>query len=793
MALQSGSRLGPYEVVGLLGSGGMGEVYRARDPRLAREVAIKVLPEETADPKRLRRFEQEARAAGALNHPSVLAVYDVGTEDGAPYVVSELLEGHTLKVRLEGGALPVHKALDHALQIARGLAAAHDKGIVHRDLKPENVFITNDGRVKILDFGLAKLTRPAPLVQEGDQRTAAGATESGMVLGTVGFMSPEQVRGEEVDARSDIFSLGAVLFEMLSGARAFRRDSAVETMNAILKEDPPDLSGTGRGISPGVTRIVRRCLEKRPGDRFHSAHDLALALEAVSSGVSGPSDEEGRRSVVAPAVRLAKRHPKAFVATLAAMVLVAVGLYRGLVRSPAPAVAGAIDSVAVLPFENVGGDPDREYLSDRVAETLINELSRLPNLRVTARSTSFRFRGKDVDPRHVGRDLGVGAVLTGRVSLRGDTLVIGAELIDVARGTQLWGERYNTRMDDIVAVQEDIAGDITQALRLKLAPEDNTLLARRHTENPEAYRLYLLSRYELSKATVEGHKKAIEYAQQATKKDPSYAAAYVALAQAYANYSFKGEIPYREGYSRSRTAATRALQLDETIPEAHSALAKTMVFLDWDWAGAEREMKRALELNPGSAEAHDVYGLHLVVLGRRKEGIEYLKRALALDRQSLSFRGNLFIAYYLDRQWDQALGQVRERFDDTPHAPGMRALIYREKGMYEEALAESRKVPTNHGCHGHLANLYARAGRVREARECLREIRQRVDEHDVGAYEMALAHAGLGEKDEAFEWLERAYEVRDQGVVYLKLEPPLDPLRSDPRFQDLVRRMRFPS
>ena len=321
-----------------------------------------------------------------------------------------------------------------------------------------------------------------------------------MVLGTVGFMSPEQVRGEEVDARSDIFSLGAVLFEMLSGARAFRRDSAVETMNAILKDDPPDLSGTGRGMSPGLARIVRRCLEKRAGDRFHSAHDLALALEAVSSGVSGPSDQEGRRSVVARAVSLAKRYQKAFLATLAATVLVAVGLYRGLVHSPAPAVVGAIDSVAVLPFENVGGDPDREYLSDGVAEALLNALSRLPDLKVIARSTSFRFRGKEVDPRQVGRDLKVGAVLTGRVSQRGDTLVIGAELVDVAQGTQLWGERYNTRVANISALQEDIARDISRKLRRKVAARDETSQTRRHTENREAYRLYLLSRYHIRTA-----------------------------------------------------------------------------------------------------------------------------------------------------------------------------------------------------------------------------------------------------------------------------------------------------
>ena len=455
MALEAGSRLGPYEVVGLLGSGGMGEVYRARDPRLEREVAIKVLPGEVADRTHLRRFEQEARAAGALNHPNVLAVHDVGTHQGAPYVVSELLEGQTLKVRLAGGALPIRKALDHALEIAHGLAAAHDKGIVHRDLKPDNVFITEDGRVKILDFGLAKLTRPAPLVQEGDQRDAdPRATESGVVLGTVGFMSPEQVRGEAVDPRSDIFSFGAVLFEMLSGVRVFRRDSAVETMNAILKEDPPDLSGMGRGISPGSRGSCAAVWRSARGP-LPLGHDLALALEAVSSGVSGPLLEADGGGGAAQAFGWAKRHKTRLLVALAAMVLVAGSLYWGLVRPPAPPVVGVIDSLAVLPFENVGGDPDREYLSDGVADALLNALSRLPDLKVIARSTSFRFRGKEVDPRQVGRDLKVGAVLTGRVSQRGDTLVIGAELVDVAQGTQLWGERYNTRMADISTLQED--------------------------------------------------------------------------------------------------------------------------------------------------------------------------------------------------------------------------------------------------------------------------------------------------------------------------------------------------
>jgi serine/threonine-protein kinase len=799
MALSAGTRLGPYDILEPLGAGGMGEVYRARDPRLEREVAIKVLREEISDRSRLRRFEQEARAAGALNHPNVLDVHDIGTHQGTPYVVSELLEGQTLRARLEGGALPVRKALDYALQIAHGLAAAHDKVIVHRDLKPENIFVTEDDRVKILDFGLAKLTRQGPLVEE-DEGTATQATEPGTVMGTVGYMSPEQVRGETVDHRSDIFSFGAVLYEMLSGQRAFRRNTAAETMNAILKQDPPELSETGGAISPGLARIVDRCLEKRAGNRFRSAHDLALALEAASSGLSGPAPKEDSGSDAALAVSLARRHKKALLATLGAVVLVAGGLYWGLVRSPAPPKADVIDSVAVLPFENVGGDPDSEYLSDGVAESLINKLSQLPNLRVIARSTTFRFRGSDVEAQQVGRDLGVGAVLTGRVSPRGDALVISAELLDVAEGTQLWGERYNTRMGDIFAVEEDIAGEISRGLRLKLAPPEETLLAKRHTENAEAYRLYLLSRYELNKGTGVGRTRALEYAQQAIEKDPTYAPAYAVLADSYSTLGHFGQLPYMEAFSRSKTAATEALEIDDTLPEGHTALARSVLVLDWDWPGAQRGFERAIELDPNSASAHGEYGFHLSLIGLSPEGIARAKRAMALDPLSPKRHIGLMNAYYLDRQYDRALGHLGKALELEPDFQThhfLLAAIHVEEGRYEEAIAEFPKAADQgiSPAHilGHLGNAYARAGQVRKAQECLRELKEGLEEDTIGVYEVALIHAGLGEKDEAFEWLDKAYEARDKGLVYLRVEPSLDPLRSDPRFQDLERRMGFPA
>jgi eukaryotic-like serine/threonine-protein kinase len=795
MALAAGSRLGPYEIVGVLGSGGMGEVYRARDPRLGREVAIKVLSDGVVEREHLRRFEQEGRAAGALNHPGIVAVYDVGTDSSVPYVVSELLEGQTLRTRLEGGPLSVHKAFDIALQIARGLAAAHDKGIVHRDLKPENIFITDDNRAKILDFGLAKLMRPGRPPDGGGGGDAR--TKTGAVMGTVGYMSPEQVRGQAVDHRTDVFSFGAVLYEMLAGVRAFRGDSAVETMNAILKDDPTDRPEAGQPIPPALMRIVRRCLEKRAGDRFQSAHDLAFALEAAVTGTSGVATRQHAGSAATAKGSPAGRHKWIVLATLMVIALAALVVFRSTLRSPAATAPPAIDSLAVLPFENVGGDPDRQYLSDGVAETLINKLSRIPHLKVMARSTSFRFRGKDVDPRQVGRDLQVGAVLTGRLSLRGDTLVVGAELVDVIQGTQLWGDQYNTRMGDILDVEENISSEIARELRLKLPPSDEGRESRRATEDTDAYRLYLRSRYELNNGGPDGMNKAVEYAQHATARDPAYAPAYVALAQAYRDLGINGFLSNREANTRVRTAAMRALEIDESLAEAHTALAGVRWLLDWDWAAADRQFKRAIELNPNSADAHDDYNFYLLAMDRLEEALAHGRRVVELDPLTPWRRQCIGLAYYFARQFDEALSAFKAAMEVDPDLRFHFYVgwIYREKGMYEEAIAEFRKglesTPGRPHLLGHLGNAYARAGRAREARECLRKLKDRSRDENVGTYEVAFIHAALGEKDEAFEWLERAYVERNQGMAFLRVDPPIDPLRSDPRFERMLRRMKL--
>jgi len=510
MTLKPGTRLGPYEIVNPLGAGGMGEVYRARDSRLNRDVAIKVLPERLSqDPQSLARFEREAKAVAALSHPNILVLFDVGTHDGFTYAVTELLEGQTLRERLDGSALPWRKAVEIGVAVAEGLSAAHSKGIIHRDLKPANIFLTSDGRVKILDFGLAR--RQSGVSPDEETATFTDAeTEAGTVLGTLGYMSPEQVRGGTAEAPSDIFSLGCVLYEMVSGRRAFSGKSAGDIMAAILKEEPAPLTESGKQIPAELDRIIGRCLAKNAGERFHSAHDLAFALKSTLTG----STERQSDALASPArLRLA----------LGLLVAVLVIALAGAFFYWKNHSGASIDSLAVLPFVNVGGDPNTEYLSDGITESLMDSLSELPNLKVMSHSAVFRYKGKEADPRAVGRELGVRAVLQGRITQRGDNLSISAELVDVDGNAHLWGEQYNRKLSDALAVQQEIAAQISDKLRLKLSSEQRTQSAKRQTDNPEAYQLYLKGRYYAAKFTREGFEKGLDFFHQAIALDPNYA------------------------------------------------------------------------------------------------------------------------------------------------------------------------------------------------------------------------------------------------------------------------------
>jgi len=751
MPLEPGTRLGPYEILAPLGKGGMGEVYRARDTRLDREVAIKVLPHHLArDPDALARFEREAKAVAALSHPNILAIHDFGQQEGFYYLVTELLEGEPLRVRLEAGPLPWRRAVEVGVAVCDGLSAAHAKGIVHRDLKPENLFLTSDGRLKILDFGLARW-KPVSTSTE-----TAAETEPGTILGTVSYMSPEQVKGLNANDPSDIFSLGCVLYEMVSGHKAFERPSGAETMAAILHAEPPELSGSGRRMPPEMDRLMLHCLEKRWEDRFQSARDLAFALKALLADSSS------------------------------------------VTRAAAPARPrrAAIDSLAVLPFANASGDPNADYLSDGVTESIINTLSQLPKLRIVPRSLVFRYKGREVDPLAAGRELGVRALLTGRVVLRGEVLNIQAELVDVAEQSQLWGQQYNRRFSDIFTVQEEISGEICEKLRLRLSPEQKRRLARRHTQDTEAYQLYLKGRYYWNRRTPERIQRGIEFFQQAIDKDPAYAPAYAGLADSYASLNMYGVLRPQESYPRVKAAARQALEIDDKLAEAYTPLAYARAFYDWEWAEAEREFFQALELKRSYATAHHWYALTLTAMGRLEEAIAEEHRALEAEPLSLVIAAGLGLTFYYARRYEESVAQSRKTLQMDPNFGVARVylgLALEQQGKLEEAIPELEKgvalLEGNPTAASGLGHALARAGRKQEARRLLDQMEEQSRRRYVAPVDRTPIYLGLDQVDEAFDWLDQALEDRSMHLSWINVDPRWDRLRPDPRFQRIVSRM----
>ncbi|MGH9364577.1 MAG: protein kinase domain-containing protein [Thermoanaerobaculia bacterium] len=797
MALALGTRLGPYEILATLGAGGMGEVYRARDTRLGREVAVKVLPEEfAADPDRLRRFEQEARAASALNHPNILTIHDIGTHQGAPYVVSELLEGETLRDQLGGVALSPRKAIEYMVQIAHGLAAAHERGIVHRDLKPENLFVTKDGRAKILDFGLAKLTRPetgsSPLTQAP---TLTAGTEPGVVMGTVGYMSPEQVRGLSLDSRSDIFSFGAILYEMLAGRRAFRGISPADTMSAILKEEP-EFSPTHPGASPALEHIVRRCLEKSPEERFQSARDLAFALREISS------DSDVPRPVSLPVSRprsILWLAPLGLVVLLAVLIAVNVGgLRERLSTGGQPA---RIQSLAVLPLENLSRDTEQEYFADGMTEELISDLGKIRALRVISRTSAMRYKGTKKSMPEIARELNVDALVEGSVLRAGDRVRITAQLIHAATDRHLWSESYERDLKDVLALQSEVARAVAREVKIALTPQEQARFAEARPVDPEAHQLYLKGRYYVVKNTQEAAQKALECFQQAIDKDPAYAEAYAQLANSYAFLGYTGldVLPARETMPKAKAAVLKALELDDTLAEAHTALGLVRWAYDWDWAAAEKEFQRAIELNPGYATAHLRYGNYFCSLGRFDAAIAEDRRALELDPLSLVMNHVQGWPYHLSGRYDQAIERYRKTLEMDPNFARTHLRlgeVLAAKGLYREAIGEYEKFSALGGgstiALALIGNARALAGERREALRTLEELTAESKRSYVPSFHFAIVHMGLGDKDQAFAWLDKAYEERSQFLVDLKFIPILDPLRSDPRFADLVRRVGLP-
>ncbi len=779
MALAPGTRLGPYEILDPLGAGGMGEVYRARDSRLGRDVAIKVLPEHLAgDPQALERFEREARAIAALSHPNIVALFDVGSDQGISYTVTELLEGENLRAGLARGLMNWRRAVEIGAGIADGLSAAHSKGIIHRDLKPENIFLTTDGRTKVLDFGIARR-----VTVSGSGSNAPTQTAAGTLLGTVGYMSPEQVRGEPAEAPSDIFSFGCVLYEMVTGRRAFTHPTSAETMTAILKEEPPQAADSVKGLPAELNRLIVRTLEKSPQRRLQSARDLAASLRDLAAA------DTSRRAAL-PMARLSRRAlglaALALVAVIAGVLLTVWLLWR---EEP-------IDSLAVLPFVNAGGDPNMEYLSDGIAENLINGLSRFPGLRVVPRSRAFRYKGRTVDSQKAGEELNVRAVLTGRVLQRGDLLNIQVELVDVLRDSQLWGSQFDRKLAEIMTVQEEITREVSTRLKLRPSEEAQRGLTRRFTENNEAYQLYLKGRYYWNRRTEQTLQRARDYFQQAIDKDPGYALAWSGLADCYALFAGYMVTPPRESYARAKDAARKALQIDDRLAEPHAALGLSLSLYDWDWPAADQAYRRAIELNPQYATAHHWYAIYWQMIGRAEESIAQVRLAMQLEPLSLIINSELGRSLYLARRYDESIEQLRKTVELDPGFFRARLYLgwaYEVKGRHADAIAEFQQTlkqsPENPQLIASLGHAHAISGRAGEARKSLAELEALSRRRYVAPLDLALVHIGLGDKDRAFEWLDKAVEDHSSWLRMMKLDPKMDSLRNDPRFPALLRRM----
>ncbi len=775
-----GKTISHYKILAKLGEGGMGVVYKAEDKKLKRVVALKFLPSSMmAGESEKIRLVHEAQAAAALNHPNICTIYEIDEADGQQFIAMEFVEGASLKEKIAAGPLKIDEAINLATQVAEGLQAAHEKKITHRDIKPANIMITTKGQAKIMDFGLAKLA---------GQKTRL--TKTGMTVGTVAYMSPEQAQGIDADHRTDIWALGVVLYEMITGLHPFKGDYEQAVMYSIMNEEPEPVTGLRTGVSMELERIVNKALAKKPLERYQHTDEILVDLRALQRGYASGVSKQPLAGVKSAGKNRAYLYGGIAVLFIS-LAFVLFNLFTGH--------GGPIDSIAVLPFVNSSGDPDIEYLSDGMTESLINSLSQLPHLSVKARSTVFRYKRKDVEPQKAGEELAVQAVLNGRVVDRGENLTLSLELVNVRTGNQIWGEQYIRKLADLASLPGEISHDVSNKLRMKLSSADERKLAKTYTANAEAYELYLKGRYHLLKLTPPEAQKGISYLQQAIEIDPAYALAYVGLSEAYRSLALAGEMTPTEFYPKSKAAAQKAIDIDDALAEAHTALGSNIFWYDWNWTEAEKQYQRALELNPNSVDTHLFYAHLLSNTGRHAEGLAEIKRARELDPLS-PFVGALEGQFLIHAgRSDEALARLQKTFELDPNFwfPHLHAAsAYIEKGMLAEAIAEARKSKELSGGETHsmafLGYALARLGKQAEARTQLEALLKRSNVRHVPPYNIALIYNGLRDHDETLAWLKRGYEQRDPKMTFLKVEPKWNNLRSDPRFQDLMRRMRFP-
>lgn len=750
-----GKTLSHYDISDKLGAGGMGVVYRARDQRLGRDVALKVLPAAVLTDEAARaRFRQEAMALSRLNHPNIATVHDFDSQDGVDFLVMEFVEGETLAERLTRGALQESEVVSIGIQIGEALEQAHERGVIHRDLKPGNVIIGPKGRVKVLDFGLAKLLRV------GDGAETAGISTTGTWSGTVPYMPPEQLEGQSVDARSDLYALGAILYEMATGRRAFPAATAARLFSTILNDRPEPPSKIAPGISPELEAVALQLLEKDPARRQASAHDVVSALQSAAGGSSRG---------VAPAALASPSGPR------------------------------RIEGLVVLPLENLSGDPEQEFFADGMTEELIADLAQIQALRVISRTSAMRYKRTQKTIQEIGRELKVDAIVEGSVRRHGDRVRITAQLIEVSSDRHLWAKSYERDLRDVLALQGEVAHAIAQEIQVKLTPQEVAHFAKERKVDPRAYESYLKGRHQWNKRTDESLLRSLEYFREAIDRDPVWAPAYVGLADAYNIIGFFGVMPPGDTFPKAKAAALAALRIDDGLAQAHAAIAYVQHYYEWDWDAADRGFRRALELNDGDGYIHLFYVNNLVAMGRQKEAVREAVRAMELDPLSMIISTALGWVHYLGRDFERAVQHSRGAVELNPEFPPARmwlAAAYEKCGMFEEALSEARRAGEISGrgpwVLTSLARVFALLGRTAEAETTLLELIELSGRRYVSPYDIALVFESLGRVSEAMDQLERAHAGRANYLALMRVDPRLDGLRGDPRFAELERRMAFP-